>query len=381
MFPNIYSLADFRDKVSHKEEIREAVIDDDCISFCYMIGGNNTFDSAEVRECRGIVFSKSKDKIIGRPMHKVFNLGERADTQPHTVDWSKVVCVMDKRDGSMIHTVNHDGNIRLKTKKSFNSDVAVAVREWVASDSAEAHRIRALLSDSLLHYNTVIFEWTAPEQRIVLAYDKPELVLLQVRHNETGQYMDRALVKDLGKAYGVPVVDEVDEFFVDGEFDVSLMIEAAKTRTGIEGWVVQLDNGEMIKVKTEWYLARHKVMTFLRERDIAELVMNEQVDDFKSLLSSKGVDISEILDIENRVLEFFRNMAHDVDEAIAESAGLTAREMAEKYKQSKYSGLIMSKFNGKTPRFVEYFERNILKQEFSLRTLILKDVDGREIEN
>lgn len=381
MFSNIHSLEDFRRKISHKEEIRESVIDDDCISFCYMIGGGNTFDSAEARECRGIVFSKSKDKIIGRPTHKFFNLGERADTQPHTVDWSKVVRVMDKRDGSMIHTVNHDGNIRLKTKKSFNSDVAVAVQEWVASDSAEANRVRALLSDSLLHYNTVIFEWTAPEQRIVLAYDKPELVLLHVRHNETGQYMDGGLVKDLGKAYGVPVVDEVDEFFVDGKFDVSLMIEAAKTRTGVEGWIVQLDNGEMIKVKTDWYLARHKVMTFLRERDIAELVMNEQVDDFKSLLSSKGVDITEVLEIEDRVLGFFREVAHEVNTAVAESVGLSAREMAEKYQKSKYFGLIMRKFHGGEPRYLEYFERNILKQEFSLRTLILKDVDGHEIEN
>jgi RNA ligase len=388
----INHIDELRAVVSGKEEIRESRICTNAISFCYMIGGANTFDSDHARECRGIVFSAETGAVIGRPFHKFFNLGEREETQPHVVDWSKVVRVMDKRDGSMIHSVNDNGTIRIKTKKSFNSDVAVSVQTWLAGDSVEASNVRKMLNHEQFKYKTVIFEWTSPQDRIVLAYDKPSLVLLHVRDNVTGQYMNLQDLHVLSTYYNVPLVDEVDEFFETVEinemdsvprrrFSIKKMIEAAATREGVEGWIVQLESGEMIKVKTEWYLARHKVMTFLRERDIAELVMNEQVDDFKSLLSSKGVDITEVLEIEERVLQFFRDLFNEVEAAVDGSVGLTAREMAEKFKEHALRGLIMNKFNGKVPRYLEYFERNILKSEFSLRTLILKDVNGHEVEN
>lgn len=388
----INHIDELRAVVSGKEEIRESRICTNAISFCYMIGGANTFDSNHARECRGIVFDAETGAVTGRPFHKFFNLGEREETQPHVVDWSKVVRVMDKRDGSMIHSVNDNGTIRIKTKKSFNSDVAVSVQTWLAGDSVEAANARALLADEQLKFQTVIFEWTSPQDRIVLAYDKPSLVLLHVRDNVTGKYMETLDLQVLSSYYNVPLVDEVDEFFetveinemgciAERRFNIKKMIEAAATREGVEGWIVQLEDGEMIKVKTEWYLARHKVMTFLRERDIAELVMNEQVDDFKSLLSSKGVDITEVLEIEERVLEFFRWLRREVEKSVVESVGLTGREMAEKYKDHELRGLILKKFNGSEPRYLEYFERNILKSRFSLRTLILKDVDGHEIEN
>ncbi|MFK5282445.1 hypothetical protein ACI3PL_23080, partial [Lacticaseibacillus paracasei] len=37
---------------------------------------------------------------------------------------------------------------------------------------------------------TTIFEWTAPENRIVIGYDKTELTLLAVRNINSGQYFD-----------------------------------------------------------------------------------------------------------------------------------------------------------------------------------------------
>jgi hypothetical protein len=93
----ITEVEEFRELVKCKEEIREAHIGHGCTSFCYMVSGPDTFDSAAARECRGIVFDGPD--VVGRPLHKFFNVNEREETLLKNLDWSKVVRVMDKRDG------------------------------------------------------------------------------------------------------------------------------------------------------------------------------------------------------------------------------------------------------------------------------------------
>lgn len=105
----ITSLSEFRNAIAGKDEIREAQIGTCETSFCYMIAAENTFDSPEARECRGIVFNHFRDVVVGRPLQKFFNVGERESTRVENIDWSKVIRVMDKRDGCL------DGTTRLLT--------------------------------------------------------------------------------------------------------------------------------------------------------------------------------------------------------------------------------------------------------------------------
>lgn len=380
---NISNINEFRSKVAHKEEIREMDIGADSVSFCYMIAAEGTFDDEWSRECRGIVFDKASGRVNGRPLHKFFNVGERESTRVENLDWSKVVRVMDKRDGSMIHTVQTASGVRLKSKKSFDSDVAKAAEAWMRAQPGQ--HVLSFVNSVAARNSTAIFEWTAPDARIVLFYPEAELRLLHVRHNETGDYLDGEIMKAWANMFGVKVVDEVDEFFKltsdvgegdnitneDYIFDAKSLLDAAKTREGVEGWIVQFENGEMVKVKTEWYLKRHRAMTFLRERDIAQLVLDEGLDDLKSLLVSEGVNIDEILKIEARVLHDLREVAMSVDMIYEEDKGMARKDFAIKHTGHKHFGLLMAKFVGKEPSFKDYFERNLLKDNYSLRQLAL----------
>lgn len=376
----INDINEFRSKVSHKEEIREMDIGEDCTSFCYMVAAEGTFDDAWLRECRGIVFNSSLGKVAARPLHKFFNVGEREETRVENLDWSKVVRVMDKRDGSMIHTVWTMNGLRLKSKKSFESDVAKAAEDWMHSQPGLnvfkfCTRMQAL-------NKTAIFEWTAPDARIVLFYPEAELRVLHVRDDVTGEYMHPEDLRKWAAEFGVSVVDEVDEFFgeftlgqMKHEFDVKKMLDAAKTREGVEGWIVQFENGDMVKVKTDWYLKRHRAMTFLRERDIAQLVIDEGLDDMKSLLVGEGVDISEILKIEAEVVRQINEVRSWVDGVIAKDGKMDRKEFAIQYQKSHneygWFGLLMARFSGKEPDYKAWYERNALKEKWSLRQLNL----------
>ena len=377
---NISNINEFRSKVAHKEEIREMDIGADSVSFCYMIAAEGTFDDAWSRECRGIVFDKASGRVNGRPLHKFFNVGERESTRVENLDWSKVVRVMDKRDGSMIHTVQTASGVRLKSKKSFDSDVAKAAEAWMRTQPGQ--HVLSFVNSVAARNSTAIFEWTAPDARIVLFYPEAELRLLHVRHNETGDYLDGEVMKAWADMFGVKVVDDLTDRFVseDGNtsvFDFSneyiqrFLRDLVQKTENVEGWIFQFADGEMVKLKTEWYLKRHRAMTFLRERDIAQLVLDEGLDDLKSLLVSEGVNIDEILKIEARVLHDLREVAMSVDMIYEEDKGMARKDFAIKHTGHKHFGLLMAKFVGKEPSFKDYFERNLLKDNYSLRQLAL----------
>ena len=375
----ILNLDEFRAMISHKEEMREADIGEDCVSFCYMVSGENTFDTASARECRGIVFNKTAGVVVGRPLHKFFNVNERAETQLDAIDWSKVVRVMDKRDGSMIHSVWTMNGIRLKSKKTFDSDVAKAAEAWMHAQP-DLNVFRFIMRMQAMS-KTAIFEWTAPDARIVLFYPDSELKLLHVRDNKSGEYMDLEDLRKWADEYGVKMVDEVDEFwlvpdgaqFLKREFDIHTMLDAVNTREGIEGWVIQFEDGNMVKVKTKWYLERHRAMTFLRERDIAEAVLNESIDDLKSLLVSEGVHIDEILNIEEAVVDQISGVHHWVEGVILRDGKMDRKDFALQYQKSHgefgWFGLLMARFSGKEPDYKAWYVRHCLKEKWSLRQL------------
>jgi RNA ligase len=377
MFPTITSIEEFRSHTSHKEEIREADIGHGAKSFCYMISAEGTFDTDWLRECRGIVFNEA-GQVSGRPLHKFFNVGERPSTRAENIDWSKVVRVMLKADGSMIHTVKTADGFKLKSKKAFSSSVAIDATKWVS----ERKNYQDFCEYCVSHNITAIFEWMAPDSRIVIFYSTPQLGLLHIRCNVTGRYFTVEEIEKLSSVFHLHKVEEVDEFFdmqigngYKITFNYQRMLDAAKTREGIEGWVIQFENGDMVKVKTEQYLKLHRAMTFLRERDVAQLVIDETIDDLKSQLVAEGVNIDEILAIEKRVVERMIDITNSIYSVYEADKTLLKKDFAIKHKEHKYFGLLMSLMSGKELSIKDYFEKNILKQEFSLRQLSMVPKD------
>lgn len=370
----ITDVEEFRSAVAGKEEIRESLIGHGCTSFCYMISGPDTFDSAEARECRGIVFAGPD--VVGRPLHKFFNVNEREETRLENLDWSKVVRVMDKRDGSMIHTVSTMDGILLKSKKSFESDVAKAADEWMNHETG-LHVFRLAMRMSALN-KTCIFEWTAPSARIVLFYPEAELQLLHIRDNVTGAYMDKEDLQKWADEFSVKVVEEVDlsKYGVDvTKMDFKAAEHLHKTVEGVEGWVFQFEDGNMVKLKTDWYIKRHHAMTFIRERDIAELVLDEGLDDMKAMLVSEGVDIRRILVIERTVVEDLNRIRAGIKKVVAEGAHLDRKTFAMQHSVSHaefgWFGLLMKEYVGAEPNYKDWYIKHVLKEKWSLDQVVM----------
>jgi RNA ligase len=341
-FQHIENVHQLRQHVAHHPEIQLQQRDSFKVASA-MIGNPELYDNPWARECRGNVFGPD-GLIAARTLHKFFNVNEREDTQAHRIDWRSAERVMQKRDGSMIHTVAmpssssrligyHDFDI--KSKKSFTSDVANVARAFLQRKA----NIIQLCEHVVACNSTAIFEYTAPEARIVIAYPTEKLVLLHVRHNITGKYWSEAELLALGQVFSVEVVTSYHELVeqlktVPKPFDVLCKLSTEITDT--EGWVIQLKNGEMYKVKTDWYMDRHHKVTFLRERMVAEMVLNESIDDLKAVLISSGLKVARVLELEAEVMKQLFELQASIAEVAAAIKGLNQREAFAQHGTFKY---------------------------------------------
>jgi RNA ligase len=247
----------------------------------YMVSMADTFDmtgpddlgGAIRRECRGLIFD-TEGRIMSRPFHKFFNVNERLETMSHYIDMSQPHVIMEKMDGSMIRPILVNGVIRLATKMGVTS-VAEEAENFLVN-STQYFQIYKWLKSCVTSGVTPIFEYIAPTNKIVIEYSEPKLVLLAMRNNITGNYyMPDSAPFEVVAQYGS----------VDGS--LSDYIARAREMQGREGDIIRFANGQMLKIKNDWYVRIHKTKDLIRsERNIADIIVNEQLDDVIPLLDA-----------------------------------------------------------------------------------------------
>lgn len=234
----------------------------------YVFAGEDTFDHPARIECRGIKFAPD-GIVLARPLHKFMNIGQTPDTQPDKIDFNQPHVIMDKLDGSMIHPALVNGDVVFMTRMG-RTDVA---------RKAERHlpEVEGFCRGLLLGGATPIFEWTAPENRIVVRYEESALTLLAVRNNVDGTYWPR----DVLAGTGVPLVARHDPQYNSA----SDFLAYARAIQGAEGFVVKFDGGLWVKAKGEDYVLKHRAKdSILQEKNLLALVLNGGLDDVLPLL-------------------------------------------------------------------------------------------------
>lgn len=331
-------LQDLKTSFSSDKRIvfKEEFIDDKKIVIVfYQIADNNLWYSNPLAlELRGSVFDYDTGECVSRAFEKFFNLNENLLVQQSNLDFTNAI-KMNKRDGSLIISMVLNDKVYLKTKKSFYSEVAIEAQQTYKNLDYSLDFLIRFLDDE--GYTTLL-EYTSPNYQIVLDYGKePTFMVLGARHKKTGVYYDMKTLEILCKLYEVP-------FIGFSECDIDDLLSKVKTETNIEGWVIQLQSGQRIKIKTDWYRLRHSVKTKFRERDIAELVVNEQIDDIKSVIIESGLDISLLEEIETRVINELLEIQEYVDNAVKSVLNQDIRDIVVKYKNDIHSFLIIKKY-------------------------------------
>ena len=281
-FPMIRHISDVLPHIEGREEFIVAERDYGKI-INYVVAMADTFNmtgpddlgGAIRREARGLIFD-ADGNLMSRPFHKFFNINEREETQTNVVDMSQPHVIMEKMDGSMIRPILVDGYLRLATKMGV-TNVAMDAEAWLAAqDPSLKEWMRRCVEDSV----TPIFEWVSPFNQIVLAYEEADLVYLGTRDNSTGAYvMDTSCPFNAVPRYGS----------VEG--NIADYVTRQRGAEGREGDIIRFADGHMLKVKNDWYVRIHKTVDrIVFDRNIVDLIINEEVDDVVPMLPQVQAD-------------------------------------------------------------------------------------------
>lgn len=269
------------------------------VTFCYRLAQYSDFinppgllGEGDAFEMRGLTFVFNKDGSLFKRyllLNKFFNINQVPGSLYSDVKNLKVKNVYSKEDGSAISFIKlPNGDVVAKTKMSFQTDQSEKANLLYRTKKD----IKRIVDWSLDNDIVAIFEYVSPKNRIVLKYQEDDLILLKLRCNKTGKYLD--LDKYIGD-FKLLNVSKKKYHSVDE------LLELAKTEKDIEGWVVQFDNGHLVKIKTEWYFSLHGLLTedVYRENRILKHILEDNIDD---LISKIPKDEKESLDrIDNLV--------------------------------------------------------------------------------
>lgn len=272
MFPVIEHLDDILPHISLDCGIGHHIRDGyQVLDYSYV--AKTTFDTALARECRGLKFDAT-GRVIARPFHKFFNLGEKQ--APETLDFTQPHQVMEKRDGSMVHPAMVAGQMVFMTRMGGTAQADLAMSHATPNLLAMC---RSLIADGI----TPIFEFTSEMNRVVLAYNRPSLTLLAGRDMTTGAYLTWAQLQDLAGSFAVPLVRSYRPVR-----NIDSFVKAARALSEAEGYVIAFECGHRIKIKSDGYVLRHKALSGLRhEKNVLAWIAAGAVDDVLPLLRTE----------------------------------------------------------------------------------------------
>lgn len=330
----------------------------------YMIANDELWNKPLGIEARGVTFDTESGDLISLPFEKFFNVNEKSFTQASLFGDAEIT-PLDKYDGSMITPVVINGEVFVKTKKSFYSDVAQAAQKNLPEN------VRDLCIFMSEMNATPIFEYMSPENKVVIDYgNDPKWTLLAARRHEDGEYVNLPSLAGIALVYGVDcVVKNPNDLESCQVHDV--LLTAAQIE-GVEGWVFQHE-GKRYKVKTQWYLDRHRMLD-VRERDIAELVLDEKLDDVMPNLIAANVDLEVVHQIEKEVILMLNTVYRVVERAGREAAAIKNKKERAEFVLKNYPRVQKMVFraaiNGDIDdRLVTQWVRDNNLKEFSLRSI------------
>lgn len=231
--------------------------------------------------------------VISQGFKKFFNLGTGPlDLQIGVEDviksLGKGAVATLKMDGSLLIRSVYQNKVMLRTRGSLTYE-----------HLDNAHEMEQFFKQYPKLFNptfygaggiSLLFEWTTPNNIIVLKYAEPKLTLIGAITHNTLHYTSVYTLKWMADHMGVPVVDH---FNLDAH-GWDKMQAQLESNQDIEGYVIRLHGEQdLVKVKCQPYLTKHGLKSTLTTDKLADMYLQQGRPDFEGFCSNFVKDFDE----------------------------------------------------------------------------------------
>lgn len=322
--------------------------------------------------CRGIMFNitdPTNVQLVCLPPEKFFNYEEGDGVHIHPL--GQFYLRMEKLDGSLISTYLHKINenesiLKLKSKASVTSTHCEEAMKFLKDSYRDE-------IDRLVRLNyTVNFEYTSPNNLIVLSYKNDQLRVLSIRSHLTGETLvGDKLISFLQQNHFPIIIENVVAFQLFSQpTDQKQIVENIKKESEGEGYVVEIHNPDnksyFVKIKTEKYLLLHRTIFNLGSSNhIRQSVIYEQTDDLKSLFFDNPLMLQKIKDAEERIQPIYNQMIKSIQQFYDDNKHLSRKDFAIKITNSTdmkfFMPLLMNLYSGKESDYPKFATSHMKK--------------------
>lgn len=278
--------------------------------------------------CRGLI-ADARGDIVARPFRKFFNW-DQLERLP-----DGLYNVYEKLDGSLGITYWHNDQVSLATRGAFESEQAI-----YGTQMLRAHpMVRSLLRDV-----TYLFEIIYPENRIVVQYPHPRLVLLGAIVTATGEDVtpfirDHPLLRkfDAPRQYPPDLLENL----------------ASMNLPNHEGFVLHWPTtGERVKIKFEDYKRLHKVLTGITAKRVMEdyLMTGQSMDALYERVPDEfaGWLRDTVEGLRRQYLRHDTLALAEFAQAQDDASGWTRKDYAMRFTKSPYSAVLFKMLDGQS---------------------------------
>ncbi len=229
---------------------------------------------------RSSIWNK-EGQLVSAGLPKFGHWGEKPDlwSLPTNLTNSSLV---EKIDGSLLCLSNYKRNQIVRTRGSHN-----------ATEKENGHEIEVLKKKYPRVFNntnvnsgkvSLLLEWVSPTNKIVCDYPEPDLYLIGVVNHEDYSLISQDTLDKLAEIYQV----QRPARYNFGS--ISEMLVKIKELEGKEGICLYTPDGNIFKIKSDWYLRRHAFKSQVSLNSIIDLFCDwgyPNQDDFIKRLAAE----------------------------------------------------------------------------------------------
>lgn len=283
-----------------------------------------------VQQCRGIILDENDNwNIVSRAFDRFFNYGEILAAN---IDWNSVT-VQNKLDGSMISMFNYNNEWLVATSGTADAHASLPSLKTVTFDEI-FWKVWKDLGYSLPKRTdcSYVFELMVPGNKVVVQYQKSNIVLLGARNIQTQHELNP---REVATENGWKSVIFYDLSTIEDIIEASVKINPLEN----EGYVICDKDFNRIKVKSPQYVVLHYLVSTMSTRKMTELIVLNEGSEFLAYSYAFPELVPLYQEIKRRYDDFilFVNSFYDKYKNISDQ-----KEFALSVKDSDIGGLCFS---------------------------------------